>query len=391
MRQVLRIVAKDLKQRVRDRSVFIVGIIAPAMLALIFSFAFGDALDPSGGGFQASYGFVDLDGGDAAAGLGEVLAGIEGAQFSIETYDSVAAAEAAIDDDELSAAFVVPAGFSESIGSGAAVLEVVGNVDAPTGAGIAAAIAEGYADAVDRVALTVAGSLAAGADPAVLDEVIATASTIEPLASIGAITTGVRQMDGPTYLMAGMAVFFLFFTVQFGVASLLEEKRIGTWGRLLAAPVSRSQAIGAKVLVSFLLGIVSMAVLMIGASIGLGADWGDPVSVSVLVILGVLAATGVMALVSAIAKTVEAAGNIQAIIAVALGMLGGTFVQISQDGGLLSRLSLITPHHWFIQGLNDLGGGGSIGDIVPSIVGIGLFAVVSGALAVWAFSRQEAM
>ena len=47
MRQMLRIAAKDLKQRVRDRSVFIVGIIAPAMLALIFTFAFGDALDPS--------------------------------------------------------------------------------------------------------------------------------------------------------------------------------------------------------------------------------------------------------------------------------------------------------------------------------------------------------
>ena len=151
-------------------------------------------------------------------------------------------------------------------------------------------------------------------------------------------------------------------------------------GRQIAEGLRRLQAIGAKVLVSFLLGIVSMAVLMIGATIGLGADWGDPVSVSVLVVLGVLAATGVMALVSAIAKTVEAAGNIQAIIAVAFGMLGGTFVQISQDGGLLSRLSLITPHHWFIQGLNDLGGGGSIGDIVPSIVGIGLFAVVTGGL-----------
>jgi ABC-2 type transport system permease protein len=386
---MLRIAAKDLKQRMRDRSVFIIGIIAPALLALIFTSAFGDALDPSGGGFEANYGFVDLDGGDAAAGLGQVLAGLGGDPFSVESFDTVAEAEAAIDDNELSAAFVVPEGFSESIGSGTAVLEVVGNVDAPVGAGIAAAIAEGYADAVDRVTLTVAGSVAAGADPASLDEVIATASSAEPLASIGAITTGVRQMDGPTYLMAGMAVFFLFFTVQFGVASLLEEKRVGTWDRLMSAPVTRAQAIGAKALVSFVLGIVSMAVLMVGATIGLGADWGDPLSVVVLVILGVLAATGVMALVSAFAKTVEAAGNIQAIIAVALGMLGGTFVQISQDGGILSRLSLITPHHWFIQGLNDLGGAGSIGDIVPSIVGIGLFAAVTGGLAIWAFARKE--
>ena len=54
MKQMLLIAAKDLKLRVRDRSVFIVGIIAPAMLALIFTFAFGDALAASGGGFVAT-------------------------------------------------------------------------------------------------------------------------------------------------------------------------------------------------------------------------------------------------------------------------------------------------------------------------------------------------
>lgn len=130
-----------------------------------------------------------------------------------------------------------------------------------------------------------------------------------------------------------------------------------------------------------------MAVLMIGAAIGLGASWGDPLAVAALVVMGVLAATAVMALVAAFANTVEGAGNVQSIIAVLLGVLGGTFVPVAGEG-ILSKLSLLTPHAWFMRGLNDLSGGGSIGLVLPSLLAIGAFAVVVGAAAVWALGRK---
>ena len=53
-----------------------------------------------------------------------------------------------------------------------------------------------------------------------------------------------------------MAVFFLFFTVQFGVASILDERRDGTLARMLAAPIRRSSVLGGKLLTSLVLGIV---------------------------------------------------------------------------------------------------------------------------------------
>ena len=187
--------------------------------------------------------------------------------------------------------------------------------------------------------------------------------------------------------MASMAVFFLFFTVQFGVAGLLEERRLGTWDRLISSGVSKGTITAGKALVSFVLGLVSMAVLMLGATIGLGASWGDPAAVAALVVMGVLAATAVMSLVAAFANTVEGAGNVQSIIAVLLGMLGGTFVPIAGDG-ILAKLSLLTPHAWFMRGLNDLAGGGSIDLVVPSLLAIGTFAVVVGAAAAWAFNRK---
>lgn len=390
MKQLLLIATKDLKLRFRDRSVFIIGLIAPALLALIFTFAFGDALG-GGGGFTTSYGYVDLDGKDAGGVLGEVLAGLDQSdQFTVVDYPTVAAASAAIDEGDIASAFVMPAGFSDGVGSSDQTIEVIGHVDAPTSTAIATAIAEAYAVNVERVSLTVAATLAAGASSDDVQGTVDAAIGQEPLASLGDLTTAVRQMDGPTYAMAGMAVFFLFFTVQFGVASLIEEKAFGTWDRLLSTGVRRGIVIGAKALVSFVLGLASMAVLMVGASIGLGADWGNVPAVSLLVVFGVLSATAVMSLVAAFSKTVEGAGNIQGIIAVVLGMLGGTFVPIASDGGVISNLSLITPHAWFLRGLNDLSGGGSVGLIVPSLAAMGGFIVVIGGLALWAFNRGEA-
>ena len=79
-----------------------------------------------------------------------------------------------------------------------------------------------------------------------------------PSYQITTVDTEVRQLDATTYFSAGMAVFFLFFTVQFGVIGLLEEQRDGTMARLLAAPIRRTSVITAKALLSSWLGIISL-------------------------------------------------------------------------------------------------------------------------------------
>ncbi|MDH3397036.1 MAG: ABC transporter permease, partial [Acidimicrobiia bacterium] len=54
------IASKDLKQRLRDRSAYIIGILAPLGLALVFGFV----LNPlSGYEFNATYAVADLDRG----------------------------------------------------------------------------------------------------------------------------------------------------------------------------------------------------------------------------------------------------------------------------------------------------------------------------------------
>jgi ABC-2 type transport system permease protein len=154
-----------------------------------------------------------------------------------------------------------------------------------------------------------------------------------------------------------MATFFLFFTVQFGLLGLLQERRQGTLARLLAAPITPAQILAAKLLVSFVLGVVSMVVLIVAAAVLMDAKLGSPAGVGILVLCGVAAATATVALVVGIARTPEQAGLAQSMIALVLGILGGSFFSMARAGGFGAVATTFTPHYWFSEGLARLSGG----------------------------------
>ena len=196
-----------------------------------------------------------------------------------------------VEDGKVAAALVVPRGFSTAVGTGRpARLEVVGDVDKPIGTLVAYSIARGFTNRVDAVRVAAVATNAH--DPQVLiDEVP------EPL-RLADVSAATKQLDATTFYAAGMAVFFLFFAVQFGVLSILEERRDGTLARVLVAPVRRSSVLGGKLLTSLVIGTVSMTVLAVATHFALGAHWGNPLGVAMLIVAGVVAATAVSALVA---------------------------------------------------------------------------------------------
>jgi len=391
MRAALLIAGKDLRQRLRDRSAVMVAFLVPLGLAFIFDLTLGGL--PTGG-TRLTFVVVDADGTEVSRiFVEEVLPQVEeGGAIELRTARSEEAARQLIQDAKADAAFVVPAGFGDAVqGTGGGEIRVIGDVDEPTAAQVAGSIARSFAADLDAVRLSVATVV--GADPAAADpeEVAAlsgrAAGVANPVAVVDAAAT-TKVLDITTYYAAGMAVFFLFFTVQFGVASLLEERKEGTLSRLLAAPIGRSSILGGKLLTSFVLGVLSMTTLIVATSLLLGARWGSPLGVGLLVVGGVFAAMGVMALVATLAKTAEQAGNWQAIIAVVLGMLGGVFFPISQVSGALSRLSLLTPQAWFMRGLSDLSGGGDWAVVLPAVLAMLTFGAVTGSVAMLRLERM---
>jgi ABC-2 type transport system permease protein len=123
------------------------------------------------------------------------------------------------------------------------------------------------------------------------------------------------------------------------------------------------------------LGIMGLTVLAVVSSLFLGADWGDPLAAAVLIVAVVLASVSIVTLVVGIARTTEQANMVGSIIALVMGLLGGSFFPINR--GFLTRLSVLTPHHWFLRGLGD-GQAGGVGDVLGSVAALLAFAVVVG-------------
>ncbi|MDH3464063.1 MAG: ABC transporter permease, partial [Acidimicrobiia bacterium] len=290
MRTATRIAGKDLKLRLRDRSALIIGIIAPLALAFIFKAVFGGAFDPTAS-IGLNYGIVDLDRSTVSAAFNDVLIDIEAQGIlELDSYAEASSAESAVENGDLDAYFLIDAGFGNDIATGSqALIEVVGSVDAPVSTQIAESIARQYATGIEAAQLGVAttaqvssSSLSPDFFASLVNDPSMAAFTFE-LKDISAAT---RQLDATTYFAAGMAVFFLFFTVQFGVLGLLEEEREGTMTRLRAAPIGRMSVVAGKAILAFALGIISMTVLVISTQLLLGASWGAPLGVGLLVVAG---------------------------------------------------------------------------------------------------------
>jgi len=393
MGAALRIARKDLRLRVRDRSVLILGIIAPLVLSYIFYLVFGPAA--TGQGLSLEYGMVDDDRSEISTSFTAVLQGAaDDGVLELRTFDESAGAASALDEGEIDAYFHISSGLADAVfANQMATIDVVGDVDSPTSTQIAASFAEQFASGVASSQTAVA-TAAAVSGQEVSPEFIASLGQDPASAAMSFSfvdeTAATKQLDASTFFAAGMAVFFLFFTVQFGVTGLLEEERQGTLARLMAAPIPRVSVIAGKAILAFILGVVSMAVLVVATTLLMEADWGAPLGVAVLVIAGVLSAVGIMGLVASVAKTPEGAGNLGAIIAVVLGMLGGTFFPIASSGGILANLTYLTPHAWFMLGLAELGSDAPWTAALPAAAAIMVFALVTGGLSYFLLRRRLA-
>ncbi len=389
MRAALIILLKDLRLRARDRSVFMFAFVVPIGLMFLFSVVFPDTEE-----LTVTAAIVDLDGGPIATGFtGQVLPAVEATGIlELSVVGDRDAAQAAIADGELDAAWIVPEGFSDGVAAGrGGRIEVIVSPEAAIAGEVARGVASSWTSRLDAAALAVATARTLGGQDGELDlEALATqVAAGSPSVTLAPLVEPDRQLDMGSYLAAGMAAFFVFFTVQYGVTGLLEERTLGTLPRLLAAPipvwaVQVGKAVGATVL-----GLVSMAVLAVSSSSFLDADWGPPLGATVLIVAIVLAAIGVMSLVGSFARTAEQAGNFQSIVAIVLGMLGGVFIPLPAGSGLLQLATFASPHGWFLRGLADQSATGVWTDVLPAAAAILAFGVVAAVPAVWRLRRAS--
>ena len=373
------IARRILRQRVRDRSAIMFAVVTPLGLALAFSVLIPNDFQT----FHTRFVIVDHDGGPAAGqlisdGFGALSrAGVA----EVDTIATDAQARAELEAGNAGAMIVVPAGFSAAIAAGQpTAIQLLGG-QFPSSFEVARAVVTRFASEADAAQLLIATASSSGsADPAVVQAAVASLGQPAPIAEVEAQTPS-RQAGRATFYAAAMAIMFVFFATQYGALAIHSDRQTGTLTRLLAAPVAAGSMLFGAALASLVLGAAAMTVLIVGTTLLVHAAWGPPLLVAVLVLSGVVAATGISMVVATFARTPQQAGALNSIVALSLAALGGVFLPLSQAPSSIVTLSQITPHAWFLRGIDTLADpSATLADILPSVavllaMGVGLGAV----------------
>jgi ABC-2 type transport system permease protein len=376
------IAGRILRQRLRDRSAIIFAVLTPLGLALAFAAVIPDFTST----FHTTVAVVDEDGGAAAQALvqgpldGLVKAGIA----DVRRLDNEADARYAVSAEQAGAAIVIPAGFSDAVHNGTPTqIRILGG-SSPISREVVRATVASFANVVGAAQLTLQTVAATGGtiDAATQDRVRTAVLTSSPIAVTDA-TAARRQASIATFYAAAMAIMFVFFATQYGALTILAERQHGTLNRLLAAPIRQGSLILGSSLAGFALGLLAMSVLAAATTLIAHADWGPPPLVAALIVAAAVSAVGISMLVATLARTVEQAAGLNAIIALCMSAIGGVFIPLSQAPELLARLSLITPHAWFLRAIDTLSVPGSgLANIAPSLAALIVIGVVTGMIGV---------
>jgi ABC-2 type transport system permease protein len=192
-----------------------------------------------------------------------------------------------------------------------------------------------------------------------------------------------------TYFGPSMGLFFLFLSLGVVARDLLAEKRVGLLDRLRAGPVRDAAILAGKGLSVVVVGTTSLLVIWAVTALALGADWGDPVGVVLLIAASALAVAGLAGLVASLARTEQSAETLATVVAFVFAMVGGSFIPLGDLPEGLRRLSLLTPNGWAMRGFAELSaGGGDVADIVPHLLVLLAWALGAGLVAARLLPRR---
>jgi ABC-2 type transport system permease protein len=368
------IAAKDLRQRIRDRSALVLGVVAPLAVAGLMSVAFSSVED-----FHADIAVVDVDRGPLAAAFRQALAGPELADvLSVSSAGSEVEARDLVDRRRVGAAVVIPAGFSTAATGDAPLgITVLADPDNTVAAQVAAAVADAFVAQLNADRLAIHTALAAGVPPARTAELAAAAARLRLPESLQDRPAGFRRLATVSYYAPSMGIFFTLFAIGFTARGYFLEQRDGTLERIAAAPVGTGAILLGKSLATFGYGVVSLGTLAVLTSVAFGAYWGPPLAAAALIVAMAVMLVTLTAFVIVVSRTDRQAEGIASIVTFALVLLGGNFVLLSQAPEFLRQLALSTPNGWAMRGLTDLATGApATSAVVPVLVILAMAGLV---------------
>ena len=366
----------------RDRSNIFFVFMLPMLLILVLGAAFGGSFDPRVG--------VLVNGeGPLAREVAERIAAIE--TLEVSEWDDRDALVLAVERGTLEAAVLIPADYDTALAAGGrSAIEYV----ARPGADAMALRNTVEAVVIEQGALLRAAALAVARSGGAYEDAVAAAreQTAE-VASIEIVPSVVGELNpfqqlGQFQLGAySQLLLFVFLTSMTGSTALIESRRLGVSGRMLATPTAVRTILLGEALGRLAVALVQGVFIMAGTALLFGVSWGDPLAAITILLVFSLGASGTAMLMGATLRNPEQAGGIGVMLGIGLGALGGSMVPLmvmEMFSPTLYQVAHVTPHAWGIRAFEKIIlGEGNVLDIVPELGVLGAFAVLVYALGAW--------
>jgi ABC-2 type transport system permease protein len=213
----------------------------------------------------------------------------------------------------------------------------------------------------------------------------------QPLVAVERVVpSGMRVQKYPDTFqqnVPGYTIYGIFWIVSLLASSVLQEKREGTFRRLLTAPLGRTVMLTGKLVPYYLINLIQL-LLMIGiSSLLFGMDLGRSPSGLLAVSLAAAAtSTGLGIMVAALARTEAQVGGLTVLLLLSLSALGGCFIPRFVMPQWLRMVGLVTPHAWALDAYQDLlVRGYNFLEVLPKVGVLAAFAAVFFVIGVWRF------
>lgn len=207
----------------------------------------------------------------------------------------------------------------------------------------------GWISSVYREELT----LRAAADGAALDELRANVNARLEQPALAVTSTHVESeeefaYDSRTQGMFGMGLFFVTFTLLFGVNMILEERRMGIWDRVIVSPIGKASMFGGHFLYTFLTGMVQLIIVFTVFRLAFGLGTGPNWPVALLVAVAYCAAiTALGMLLAGLVNNAQQMNVVIPIVAVSMAMIGGAYwpIEIVSNRVMLALSEALPMRH----------------------------------------------
>lgn len=196
-----------------------------------------------------------------------------------------------------------------------------------------------------------------------------------------------RLPDSYEQNVPGYTVFGIFWIVSLIAHSMHDERRQGTFRRLLVAPLGRGTMLVGKLVPYFLINLIQAVVMLGAAGLMFDLDLGDsPAGLGAIVFAAAAAASGLGVLVSSLARTEAQIGGLTTMLLLTMSAVGGCFVPRVVMPDWLQHAGLASPHAWALDGLQDiLMRGYGLVEVLPRAGALLGFAVLFFGLGMWRF------